>query len=199
MSGKKRTSLIVFAAVAAIGVAIAVNIMAGGTSEEPQISFTPNEEMVELANELVHIDVQPEFPFSYDYMTEGVLQHLDREYTYDIIPYQLKGGLIFQGIHRPPKGTSLRIELLKPATIYFFFHSKTNGGYNKIFEQLPEWKLSKDAPQYDIHNGNHGLRMTMYRLVAQPGIIEIPATTKDKACFNMVFQTDFGKLAEPNS
>ncbi len=199
MSGKQRISFIIFAAIAVMGVGIFANIMTENPSEEPKINFTPNEEMIELANELVHIEVQPEFPFSFDYMTEGVQQHLDREYTYDIIPYQLKGGLLFQGIHRPPKGTSLRIELLKPITIYFFFHHKTDGGYAKIFERLPDWKRSDDAPQYDIRNNKHDTQMIMFEMNAQPGVIVMPATTKDRASFNIVFQSAFGKLAEPSS
>lgn len=199
MPTNKRSALIIFAAVAAIGIAAVVMFLDESTLGIPDLNYTPNEEMVDLASEIVHINVQPEFPFSFNYMTEGVQQHLDRDYTYDVIPYQLKGGLLFQGIHRPPAGTSLQIELLQPATVYFFFHSKTDGGYSRIFEKLPVWKRSADAPQYDVKNGNHGLQMTMYEIDAQPGILYIPATTSDRASFSIVFQSAYGKLAEPNS
>ncbi|MCP4457311.1 MAG: hypothetical protein GY816_04690 [Cytophagales bacterium] len=100
----------------------------------------------------------------------------------------MKNGLLFQGIHRPPKGTALTIELLKPATVYFFFHHKVNGGYSEIFSNLKNWEKCPSAPQYDIYNGDHGLEMIMYKMVAEKGIHKIPPTTKNRACFSIVFQ-----------
>lgn len=199
MPAQKRTALAVLLGVVALGVAGVAMFLSEPTNSNYDLDYNPNEEMVELASEIVKMDIYPPFPYSFDYMTEGVQQHLDRDYTYDVIPWQLKGGLLFQGIHRPPTGTSIRMELLQPATVYFFFHHKTDGGYTKIFENLPGWKRSENAPQYDIKNGDHGLRMTMFEFEAQVGIIEIPRTTKDKACFSIVFQSPFGKLAEPDS
>lgn len=149
-----------------------------------------NIEMVKQAEKLAKVTITPTFRYSYEYMLEGVIQHLDRGYTYDVIPDRLKNGLLFQGIHRPPKGTIVEIELLEPATIYFFFHSEVDGGYTEIFAKLYNWKKSTSAPQYDVNNGDHGLKMVMYELAAQPGMYTIPATTKDRACFNMVFQTE---------
>ena len=185
----------------ALGVTIFLLFVFSNTrsSEGKHTTKAPNSEMIREAEKLVTVAMTPAFEYSFDHMTEGVLQHLDRNYTYDVIPYQLNGGLLFQGIHRPPTGTSLQIELLQPATVYFFFHSKTDGGYSRIFEELPIWKQSPIAPQYDIKNGGHGLNMTMYETDAQPGILYIPATTSDRACFSIVFQSSFGKLAEPDS
>jgi len=120
-------------------------------------------------------------------MAEGVLQHLDREYTYDYIPDELKNGVLFQGIHRPPTGTTLNIELHQAATIFFFFHHTVDGGYSEIFRHLEGWELCDDAPKYDIHNGDHGLNMIMYKMRAGKGTYQIPATKEDRACFNMVF------------
>lgn len=199
MSAGKRTAVITLIGISALGVAAIALFLIESTPTSPNLDYTPNREMVELAQEVVNMDIYPEMPYSFDYMTEGVQQHLDRDYTYDVIPWQLKGGLLFQGIDRPSAGTSIRMELLQPATIYFFFHHKTDGGYTQIFEELPRWKRSENAPQYDIKNGDHGLKMTMFELDAQPGIIEIPGTTKDRACFNIVFQSPFGKLAEPDN
>jgi len=199
MPANKKPSIVIFLAIAAVGLAAFFVFMAEENSEEQKITYTPNEEMVKRASEIVNVSVYPDFPFTYDYMTEGVTQHLDREYTYDVIPYQLKGGLLFQGIHRPEKGTTVSIELLKPATLYFFFHDETDGGYTRIFENLPRWRRLVTAPQYDIHNGKHGLQMTMFALEAEPGLIEIPPTTKDRACFSFVIQSVFGNLAEPDS
>ena len=158
------------------------------SSEEKQITATPNFEMIALAEQLVKVSTQPPYDYSFSLMTEEVLQHLDREYTYDVIPEYLSGGLLFQGIHRPPKGTIVVMDILKPTTVSFFFHSNLDGGYSQIFENLEGWEKMSPAPQYDIYNGNHGLDMTLYQLDAQPGIYSIPATTKDRACFSIVFQ-----------
>jgi len=136
----------------------------------------------------VKIITKPSHQNNFDIMKEGVLLHLDRKYTYDIIPPELMGGLIFQGIHRPPKDYIIEIELLKPATIYFFFHYTANGGYDKIFKSLDNWDLCEEFPQYDINNGTHGLTMIMYKCEAEPGKIVILPTTRKKACFNIVFQ-----------
>ena len=147
-------------------------------------------EAVKRAETLVKVTSTPHFKSSYDLMNTGVIQHLDRDYTYDIIPSELVGGLLFQGIHRPPKGTALKIELLEPATIYFFFHHTVDGGYTKIFKTLNSWKKCNTAPQYDIDNGDHGLKMTMYKMEANKGIYHIPPTQEDRACFNIVFVYD---------
>jgi hypothetical protein len=109
-------------------------------------------------------------------------------YTYDYIPAELENGLLFQGIHRPVQGTSILVELFRPATIYFFFQNTWDGGYPEIFSNLKEWEKCTDTPQYDIHNGDHGLDMTMYKTKAKRGSYQIPATTRENACFNIVFQ-----------
>lgn len=148
----------------------------------------PGKDPLKAAEQLVKVEVSPSHQFSYDWMKNGVLQHLDRKYTYDVIPKVLVGGLLFQGIHRPPKGTSVKIRLLSPARMYVFFHSRVDGGYSEIFSDLKGWKRSDDAPQYDIHNGDHGLKMVMFEMDAEAGWYEIPPTTEDRACFNIVFQ-----------
>lgn len=158
------------------------------SSGEKQQTTIPNIEMIAEADQLVKVTTTPAFEYSFDRMTKGVLQHLDRDYTYDVIPGHLIGGMLFQGIHRPPKGTVVSMEILKPTTVSFFFHSRVDGGYSQIFEQLDGWKKISPAPQYDIYNGDHGLDMTLYQLDASPGFITIPATTKDRACFSIVFQ-----------
>ena len=168
-------------------------------SEEKYTIKTSNLERIQEAEKLVRVSTTPTFEYSFDYMTQGVLQHLDRDFTYDVVPEELEGGLLFQGIHRPPKGTVVTLELVTPTTVYFFFHSEIDGGYTRIFENLKDWKKTDPTPKYDIHNGDHGLKMTMFELKAQPGTIVIPATTKDRACFSIVFQFSFGNLAEPDS
>ena len=141
-----------------------------------------------LMKDKVKVIVTPAFSFRFDTMKPGVIQHVDREYTYDYIPKELENGLLFQGIHRPVKGTSIKIELLQPAIIYFFFQNSWDGGYAEIFPKRQEWIKCADSPQYDIHNGDHGLQMTMYKLKADKGNYQIPSTTAENACFNIVFQ-----------
>ena len=148
----------------------------------------PNIGLINESEKKVIITVKPKMNFSYDFMKSGVIQHLDRNYTYDYIPKELENGLLYQGIHRPANGTSVKIELIEPATIYFFFHSTIDGGYTEIFENLKGWERSNDAPKYDIYNGYHGLKMKMYKLNAEKGIYQIPATTKERACFNIAFK-----------
>jgi hypothetical protein len=156
--------------------------------EEKQQSALPNIAMIAEAEKLVKITTIPAFEYSFDLMTEGVLQHLDREYTYDVVPEELQGGFLFQGIHRPPKGTVVIMDILEPTTVSFFFHSIVDGGYSQIFENLDGWKKASPAPQYDILNGDHGLDMTIYQFNAHRGNYSIPATTEDRACFSIVFQ-----------
>jgi len=138
--------------------------------------------------EQVKITVSPKFEYSFATMQKGVLMHLDRKYTYDIIPEELLGGLLFQGIHRPPANQSIEIEILEPATIYFFFHDTANGDYDKIFKDMKDWELCSTFPQYDINNGVHGLTMIMYKIDAKVGKYIIPPTKRKKACFNILFQ-----------
>ena len=141
-----------------------------------------------IIDKLARVSVYPEIPHRFDIMQPGVLQHLDRRFTYDTVPGKLLNGILFQGIHEPVEGTHVEVELLVPADIYFFFHYKVNGGYSDIFPELDGWERSEQAPQYDIHNGMHGLRMIMYHLEGEAGIYQIPPTVTDKACFSIVFQ-----------
>tara|TARA_B110001450_G_scaffold255329_1_gene282599 strand:+ start:1637 stop:2215 length:579 start_codon:yes stop_codon:yes gene_type:complete len=147
----------------------------------------PNIQFVEEVENKVVISMTPKFIYSYALMKNGVYQHLDRNYTYDYIPTELKNSILFQPIHRPSKGTVLKIELYEPATIYFFFHYTADGGYSKIFQDLNGWEKCNDAPKYDIYNGDHGLKMNMYKMTADKGTYMIPPTIEDSACFNIVF------------
>lgn len=156
--------------------------------EDSRREWPPDKEMIREAEKLVKVRVTPPFNYSFGRMKPGVLQHIDRRYTYDVVPQELLNGFLFQGIHRPSKGTVVEIELSAPAKIYWFFHKGGDGGYGRIFEQLDGWERCEAFPQYDIHKGDHGLRMVMYRLNAGPGTYRIPATTVDRACFNIVFQ-----------
>jgi len=88
----------------------------------------------------VRVSATPNFSYHYDSMKIGVIQHVDREYTYDYIPAELENGLLFQGIHRPVEGTGIKIELDQPATIYFFFQNTWDGGYTEISQLLRDGK-----------------------------------------------------------
>jgi|GEM_PF-6562162 len=158
------------------------NAYAVSGSDDPS-----NSKCLLVAEKLVRIKVTPAFKFNFVIMKQGVLQHLDRQYTYDVVPAELLTGLLFQGVHRPPKGTGIEIELLAPAKIFFFFHYQVDGGYSEIFAKLKNWKRCAVAPQYDIRNGDHGLKMVMFQLEADAGTYVIPPTTTDRACFNIVF------------
>ena len=137
---------------------------------------------------LVKVEVTPSYNYCFDIMKIGIRQHIDRNYTYDVIPKELLGGIFFQGIHRVPTDTSIAIKVLVPMKLYFFFHNTVNGGYSKIFSNLKDWNLCDTAPQYDINNGDHGLKMIMYSRIVKAGTYYIPATIKDRACFNIVFK-----------
>lgn len=126
----------------------------GAKKERP-----PNQEMIKAAQRLVKVRVTPSFPFSFDLMKPGVFQHIDRRYTYDVVPPELINGFLFQGIHRPGKGTKVEFDLLSPAKVYFFFHEGGDRSYSAIFAKLDGWKRCASFPQYDIHNGDHGLKM----------------------------------------
>ncbi len=159
-----------------------------GRDTENVIKHKPDSERAKQAESLVKVTTTPNFTYRYDIMKKGVIQHLDRDYTYDVIPEELNNALLLQGVHRPPKGTALEIELLKPATVYFFFHHKADGGYSKIFANLINWERCDYAPQYDTNNEGDGLKMIMYKMVAEKGIYKIPSTTEDGACFNIAFK-----------
>jgi len=146
----------------------------------------PVEDAIGKAEKIVRVIVEPPFDFRFGIMKPGVLQHIDRTYTYDVVPEELLNGVLFQGIHRPPTGTAVTIELLVPATIYFFFHYKVDGGYAEIFQKMENWERCDTAPQYDIHNGDHGLNMIMYRREAVAGTYAIPPTEEYRACFSFV-------------
>ncbi len=138
----------------------------------------------------VTVTVDPPMLHRWDRMRVGVLQHLDRVYTYDEVPDRLVDGLLFQGLHRPPAGMSIRIELARSATLWFFFHPTADGGYGELFAGLPDWTRDEEFPRYDLAHGDHGRLMVMYRRETAIGQVSIPPTTRDKACFGLVVRFD---------
>lgn len=170
-----------------ISIGLSCESKAGSPKNKETALFTP-ELIVLNCDKLVDIKTSPKISYKFDLMKVGVVQHIDRDYTYDVIPDALINGLLFRGVHRTPKYTGITIELRSDATIYFFFHVKEDGGYSNIFAELDGWEKCTEFPKYDINNGDHGLNMIMYKLKAKPGIYVIPPTTKENACFNMVFQ-----------
>lgn len=142
----------------------------------------------ESIEQLVTVFTNPSFDYSFDHMKKGVIQHLDRTYTYDYVPKEIEDGVLFQGIHRTPINTELEIELKVPAKVYLFFHVNYDGGLNQGLKQNPDWKRCDDAPKYDIFNGDHGKNMIMYVMDGKIGTYALGATTKDRACFNIVFK-----------
>jgi hypothetical protein len=162
------------------------------------LTLPPPKKIKKEAEKFVKIHITPESDYNFDIMKPGVLQHIDRQYTYDVIPPDLLNGFLFQGVHRPPKGTIVTIELFFPAKIFFFFHHSVDGGYSEIFKKLQNWERSPTAPQYDIHDGTHGLKMIMYQLEATTGTYIIPPTTKEKACFNIVIKVNNNDSSQQN-
>ncbi len=155
---------------------------------ERNSSVSANKQAVAMAEKNVNISITPNFDFSYDFMNPGVLQHLDRGYTYDVVPEQLQNGILFQGIHEVPQGTVIKFKLLSPMTVYFIVCGDADGGFSSILNNLPNWSRSTVFPQYDIYNGDHGLLMNMYKYDADIGLHSIPESTENGACFNIVFQ-----------
>tara|TARA_B100001559_G_C16435368_1_gene591772 strand:+ start:217 stop:654 length:438 start_codon:yes stop_codon:yes gene_type:complete len=139
--------------------------------------------------EKIEILFTPPQEYSFDIMNIGVKQHIDREYTYDLIPEELIGGVLLQNVHRLEKSTQIKFQCKEECTVYFFFHSVVDGGYSKIFEELTNWEKCEYFPKYDIKNPNgHGLTMDMYKTKIAPNEeIIIPPTTKERACCNIVF------------
>jgi hypothetical protein len=141
----------------------------------------------------VEVQVEPPQRHTFATMKVGARQHVDRDYTYDVVPAELTGGLLYQGIHRPPRGLRVTLALQKPARVYFFFHDRYDGGYTQIFSQMTNWERRPKAPQYDLAGGAHGKSMLLFAADLQAGTHVIPSTTKSRACFSIVF--DFGAPA----
>jgi len=146
------------------------------------------DEKLEIAKNLVKIQIYPKLEYQFDIMKEGVLQHIDRDYKYDIVPDRISDGILFRTNHEVPKGTTVQFELLSPAEVYLILCHDQDGGYLELIEQLSIWKKQDQFPQYDIYNGMHGMRMDMYLLYAEPGVYKLPVTIKEDACFNIVFK-----------
>tara|TARA_R100000664_G_C2725873_1_gene117873 strand:+ start:465 stop:977 length:513 start_codon:yes stop_codon:yes gene_type:complete len=145
-------------------------------------------------SQYVSININPVMQYDLDIMKQGVIKDIDRDYTYDVVPKELEGGILFQPIHRIPKGTSIELNVHNPVKIYFIFHNGCDGNYTNIFKKLEGWELCNTAPQYDINctwDPEHGLYMTMYKLIAKPGTYVIPpgenGVAADWACWNLVF------------
>ena len=186
MSFKKKVGLLLF-----IGLGLFV-FKLSNVNQNQHLSYytlhTPNKSFIKEVEKKVIVQINPEENYSYAVMEAGVIQHLDRTYTYDYIPEILNGGILYQGMHRPVKGTIVSIELFEPADIFFFFHHTVDGGYTEIFKNEIDWQECFDNPKYDVYNGDHGKYMKMFKLSSEAGKFEIPATTKDRACFSIVFK-----------
>ena len=147
--------------------------------------------LIENLKEIVEVNVTPKIEYTYDLMKVGTLVHIDRPYTFDVVPQEFIDGLLFQGIHRAPKGLNITIKVKTFLKIYFIFHKEKDGGYVKIFKNLSNWKLCNLKLQYDIKHLDHGKKLLIYEYEAKEGeIISIPPTIKKNACFNILFQSN---------
>ena len=61
----------------------------------------------------IELSFTPSQKYSFDIMKIGVKQHIDREYTYDIIPEELICGVLLQNVHRLEKGTVIKFQCKK--------------------------------------------------------------------------------------
>ena len=125
-----------------------------------------------LSENDVTVRIEPHKDFYTDTMKIGVKKDIDREYTYDIIPKELVGGLLYQTKHRIMSGTDIEIKTHKAMTLYFIFHEDYDGNYTNIFKNLDGWEICDTAPQYDIntrntHMAGHGDNQKMYKLKAK--------------------------------
>ena len=138
----------------------------------------------------IKIIFDPKQEFSFDIMEIGVKQHIDRSYTYDIIPTEILGGTLLQNVHRLEKGTKIAFSCNEECIVYFIFHSTVDGGYSETFKNLKGWERCENYPKYDIKNPNgHGLTMVMYRTKILANVnVNIPPTEKENACCNIVFK-----------
>jgi acyl-CoA thioesterase-1 len=136
---------------------------------------------------LVKFTVEPPMDYKLDYLKVGAIQHCDRPYVYRAIPEQMIGAVVFQGVHRAPLGTGVKIEVLAPTTVYcLFYHgAKYSGGYDKIFPKLEGWQALNEDVHYGhgASAGKEGKIMKVYRRDAQDGVVEIPATSSENGVF----------------
>ena len=142
---------------------------------------------------------------STDVMLPGVQMHLDRLYTYDVIPSAVYGGSLLVVPHRLPAGLDLEFDCSgpgtdegAPATFFVIAHSGENAHDGGLTTPL-DWRVSQDAgwrrsavaPQYDLADvcgcGPHGLNMSMWGLTFRGAThIRIPSTTQDDGAISFV-------------
>ena len=125
-----------------------------------------------LSENDITVTIEPHKDFYTETMTVGVKKDIDRTYTYDVIPKELVGGLLYQTAHRMKSGTDIEIKTHKAMTLYFIFHEDYDGNYTDIFKNLDEWEICNTAPQYDVDTNNpqmvgHGDNQKMYKLEAK--------------------------------
>jgi lysophospholipase L1-like esterase len=180
-------------------VANAIRAVLDGKNIEPPATSTPTvivpkrqvpaSDAVKDLGKLVKYTVEPAMEHKLDYLKVGAIQHSDRPYVYSWLPDEMVGSVVFQGSHRAPIGTTVKIEVFAPTTIYFFFYpgGKYSGGYDKIFPGLKGWRKLDDDVRYghaaSDGKGEKSKRMVAYRTDVQPSIVEIPATTSENAVF----------------
>ena len=142
---------------------------------------------------------------SFDIMTEGVVQHVDRDYDIYDFPDELRGGLLYRPLHRMRPGTSVRIQLNATCSVYLCFHVEEDGGYGEMIPSLAGWTEVEGVLLFDSLDPKHHGTMSIHRHRATAGSsIVIPATVERDACFNLVFvfsdsvhQYDAGSTIEP--
>ena len=139
---------------------------------ELENSISQYKELEKVFDQHLSIKTNPTTHFYLDKMVVGVKKDIDREYTYDIIPKELEGGILHQTEHRVLAGMSIELTIHKPLTLYFIFHNEYDGNYTNILENLDDWEMCDTAPQYDVNcktpgMEEHGLNQKMYRLKAK--------------------------------
>jgi acyl-CoA thioesterase-1 len=159
---------------------------AGSAAGAKSVAMAPAGDAAKDLAKLVKYTVEPAMEHKLNHLKLGAIQHCDRPYVYSVIPEEMVGAVVFQGVHRAPLGTKVKIEVLASSTVYFFFYhgGKYSGGYDKIFPDLKDWrKLDADVRYGHNVDKESSKIMRVYRLDAQAGLVEIPATTSENGVF----------------
>mmetsp|Transcript_37792 Transcript_37792/g.88428 ORF Transcript_37792/g.88428 Transcript_37792/m.88428 type:complete len:236 (-) Transcript_37792:76-783(-) len=94
------------------------------------------------------------------HMLPGVQMHYNRKYTYDVVPDEVHGGVLFVLPHQMPMNVSIsfRCAASAAARLYVAVHKVVDGGYIRVLDSVEAgavgWQRSAHVPQYSEHEAD---------------------------------------------
>jgi len=141
---------------------------------------------ISLENYGISFSSKPKLGANFGVFNDGSLQHVDRDYKYDIVPDKLKSLILFKSVHELKRNTKMVFKSDKPINAYVILCNNHDKAITELVKTETIWEQQDKFPQYDIYNGKHGWYTRVYKSSVRKDLFNFEISV-DGLCLNFLF------------